>query len=325
MASVRPHALSRYALGRSNREAVQVSKILCIGSSVDRTFSYTLSRLLASSLNLVTIDLADVLIQGSIDISWAHQSFDIALANRRWGIEEFSAAYIRAYDISPGAPEERIRVQCTNTFVKLATALRVSSLERIVGRSLDLSNLSKIFHSMQLASIAGSCGIRSPDTLVTNDPDAAAKFVARHKRSVICKGASAFKSTARLFRESDLLRLSLVERCPTLLQQYIQGPDVRVHTVAGESFAEAIFSSDVDYRFSSNKSHAIVQVPVYVAQFCAQVGTELNCAFLGIDFKISQTTGEWYFLEANSMPAYQGYDKRAGGAISSALADYLKK
>ncbi len=302
-----------------------MSRILCIGSSADRTFSYTLNRLIEKSLNVVVLDLADVLVRGSIDIDWSQESFSVTCAKERWVIDDFAAAYVRAYDISAGAPDNTTRTRCANTFIKLATALRVSRLERIIGRSFDLSNLSKIFHSMQLASIAHSCGIRTPDTIVTNSPEAAVQFISKHKRSVICKGASAFKSTARLLEERDLLRVSLVERCPTLLQQYIYGPDVRVHMVAGSSFAEAIFSSDVDYRFSSNKSHEVVKIPRHVDSFCTQVGIELNCPFLGIDFKVSQNTGEWFFLEANSMPAYQGYDKRTKGAISTALANYLGK
>lgn len=298
-------------------------KILCIGSSVDRTFRYTLHRFLEESLDIVVVDLAELLICGSIDLDWRRQSFSINFAKRRWSIDDFSAAYVRAYDISAGAPDSITGTRCANTFIKLATAIRVSKLERIIGRSLDLSNLSKIFHSIQLTSIARLNGIRTPRTIVTNSPESAAQFIAENKQGVICKGASAFKSTARLLEESDFLRLKLIERCPTLFQQYIFGPDVRVHTVGGKSFAEAIFSSDVDYRFSKNKSHAVVEVPRYVDNFCAQIGAELDCAFLGIDFKVAQNTGEWYFLEANSMPAYQGYDRRAEGAISKALANYL--
>jgi len=48
----------------------------------------------------------------------------------------------------------------------------------------------------------------------------------------------------------------------------------------------------------------------------------MRLVFSGVDFKVSDT-GEWFFLEANSSPCYQGYDCRLGGAISDALADYL--
>jgi hypothetical protein len=49
----------------------------------------------------------------------------------------------------------------------------------------------------------------------------------------------------------------------------------------------------------------------------------MNCPLLGVDFKIDATSGAWVFLEANPMPCFQGYDMRCGGAIGTAILDYL--
>lgn len=45
--------------------------------------------------------------------------------------------------------------------------------------------------------------------------------------------------------------------------------------------------------------------------------------FLGVDLKIDRTTGELFFLEADSMPFFEGYDARADGAVSHAIVDWL--
>lgn len=299
-----------------------MSAILCIGSESDRTFSHTLGRLRAKGLPLSIVDLASILIKGRIHIDWPNRSCSLMAADQCWHINDFRSAYVRAYDISAGAPDTITRDRCLHTFVALATGLRVSNIERVVGRSRDLSNLSKVFHSAQLSPLARTFGVGTPETMLTNNPASAQEFLRKHE-SVICKGASAFKSTARLLDGEDYKRLGLVKNCPTLFQRCIPGPDIRVHAVSERCFAEAIFCRDIDYRFSSNKSHALVDIPANIKDFCVELTVALGCPFLGIDFKVHITSGKWYFLEANSMPAYQGYDKRAGGAISSALADYL--
>lgn len=299
-----------------------MNAILCIGSESDKTFSYTIGHLRARGLPLSFVDLASILIEGRIHIDWSKRSCSLMVADECWHINDFRSAYVRAYDISAGAPNQVARDRCLHTFAALATGLRVSSLERVVGRSRDLSNLSKVFHSAQLSTLARTFGVSTPETMLTNNPASAKEFLREHA-SIICKGASAFKSTARLLDREDYERLSLVQNCPTLFQQCIPGPDVRVHAVNGRCFAEAIFCRDTDYRFSNNKSHALVDIPDNIQNFCVELTTALGCSFLGIDFKVHIASGKWYFLEANSMPAYQGYDKRAGGAISSALADYL--
>ncbi|MFL5629622.1 MAG: hypothetical protein ACJ788_28960, partial [Ktedonobacteraceae bacterium] len=60
-----------------------------------------------------------------------------------------------------------------------------------------------------------------------------------------------------------------------------------------------------------------------IAEGCIAIAQDCQTPFLGIDFKIQQNSGIWFFLEANSMPCYQGYDQRAGGAISRAIAEWL--
>jgi len=44
---------------------------------------------------------------------------------------------------------------------------------------------------------------------------------------------------------------------------------------------------------------------------------------MGVDFKIQESTGQWFFLETNSMPCYEGYDRRAGGAICRGIVKWL--
>jgi len=122
----------------------------------------------------------------------------------------------------------------------------------------------------------------------------------------------------------DLSRLDSLRWSPVLFQHRIEGPDIRIHVVDSRVFAEQIVAPVVDYRNARGKNlYAPAFVPPRISAACLQIAEGANQPLMGIDFKIEEKTGEWYFLEANSMPCYQAYDKRADGKISEAISDYL--
>jgi glutathione synthase/RimK-type ligase-like ATP-grasp enzyme len=109
-----------------------------------------------------------------------------------------------------------------------------------------------------------------------------------------------------------------------LLQERIEGPDVRVHVVGQQVFSEMIEFDGVDYRSQRSARHQSTSLPPALAAACVDLAQKTGLTLAGIDFKISSQSEAWYFLEINSMPCYQGYDKRAGGRIGDAIADWLK-
>jgi RimK-like ATP-grasp domain len=180
------------------------------------------------------------------------------------------------------------------------------------------SNASKAVHLRKFAPLCREYGILLPPTLVFCDKKMLPP-VPLEGTAMIIKGASARKSICRNFVTKDDDR---GQRHFALLQERIDGPDVRVHLVGSQTFAELIVSNEVDYRFASKKSFAAVSLPESVQRFCLECCAMLRVPFAGIDFKVSQD-GDWYFLETNTSPAFQGYDRRAKGAISRALGDWL--
>ena len=70
--------------------------------------------------------------------------------------------------------------------------------------------------------------------------------------------------------------------------------------------------------------HPFVRVACCVwKQAFEAVAPERDAASLAAEAKIDRNSGGWLFLEANSLACYQGYDRRAGGAISRASGDWL--
>jgi hypothetical protein len=94
--------------------------------------------------------------------------------------------------------------------------------------------------------------------------------------------------------------------------------------VGHQSFGELIDSPVLDYRTVRGvNNYRPLAPPRDVADGCARLAEHCGVPLLGIDFKIERATGAWFFLEANSMPCFEGYDERAGGAISRAIVDWL--
>ncbi|WP_243657448.1 hypothetical protein [Parafrankia sp. BMG5.11] len=87
---------------------------------------------------------------------------------------------------------------------------------------------------------------------------------------------------------------------------------------------ELIDSPVLDYRTVRGvNSYSSLTPAREVADGCARLTEFCGVPFLGVDFKIDHATGEWFFLETNSMPCFEGYDERADGAISRAIVDWL--
>jgi len=165
---------------------------------------------------------------------------------------------------------------------------------------------------------AKACGFGVPDTLLTNDPEQARAFAARHGR-VIYKAAGDTRTITGLLDPADTRRLDRLSTCPIYFQKYIAGVNVRVHVVGGDVSAVEITSDAVDYRTDIQKM-VLTQVPDHVAGNCLAVTESLELPIAGIDL-IRTPEGEWYFLEANPSPAFTFYPDR--GTVGAWIARLL--
>jgi hypothetical protein len=105
------------------------------------------------------------------------------------------------------------------------------------------ANASKPLQMSQLSN----AGFTVPRWVVTNRADAATAFAGRAPCEVIYKATSGLRSRVR--RVDDQLRERLAAgTTPTVIQEYIPGRDVRVHTVGDRAFATEMVSEGVDYR-----------------------------------------------------------------------------
>jgi glutathione synthase/RimK-type ligase-like ATP-grasp enzyme len=296
--------------------------ILCIGSIADDTFTYTVRALRHGRLAVQAIDLAEIVMLGDVEVRF-HDALasSLVIGATRYILKNYTGVFARLLDLATEAPTERLARRATNTFYALTRLFNLLPGRVVNPPGRDLANYAKVFHS---ATLAVEMGWRIPRSCLTNDPQIAAEFIKECDGAVIFKGASAVKTWATQYDPAlHAFRLPLLCNCPVLFQELISGPDVRVHVVGGDISAELIHSEVVDYRTTRANRFSAVTPPEGSAEGCRSLTKLSGIPFLGIDFKTMESTGAWYFLEANSMPCYQGYDLRAGGAISRALVNWL--
>lgn len=294
--------------------------ILFVGSVADTTLLHTLEAARKRHVTCDWIDLAHVALAGEASIRPDEDAAVIRAAGREWTIERGVPIYARLSDVSAAAPTSEAATRFRALYAAFVRLLTRPSLRAIHAHGADVSNLSKPFHAHFVSRLTG---FRVPRTLVSNDPDALGSFVDECRDGVIVKGISSRKTWVRMYqRDLDDERLRTIHGEPVMLQRRIAGYDVRVHCVGEFVTAERIECEDADYRTSHAPRFARCDVPPKVRAGVAALQRHTGLPMLGIDFRVTDD-GVWYFLEANPMPAYQGYDRRCGGAIANAMLDWL--
>lgn len=181
--------------------------------------------------------------------------------------------------------------------------------------------------------VATRLGLSIPDTLITNCPEAAAEFVARHKDGGVVR--KAFRNIAEAPRETrkvgqeELAHLDAVRFAPVIFQQYIPPAlDLRVTAVAGEMFATAFRSEarfEVDYRGGIGSAEvSAYSLPEEVESRLRALMTHFGLAYGAIDLRVTPE-GEHVFLEVNPAGEYLFASERSGQPIPEAIAAALER
>lgn len=193
---------------------------------------------------------------------------------------------------------------------------------RVVNRTAPMgSNFSKPYQ----AQLIREQGFAVPETLITNDPDLVREFRKRHKR-VIYKSISGIRSIVQTLEDGDLERLDHIRWCPTQFQEFVEGTNVRVHTVGTEVFATTVSTDTTDYRYAYQQGGQTelkaIELPDELAERCVRLSQALGLAFAGIDLKIPPDN-QVYCFEVNPCPAFSYYEANTGQPIAQAVARYL--
>ena len=248
--------------------------------------------------------------------------------NRVIDVADLTGIYIR-YASYRGGPKRTDLTGIEKALVEAEYQMAVMQMMEllpctVVNRAAaSISNDSKIFQT----SVSESFGFRSPRTLVTTEPDEVREFFSACAGRVIYKSLSSVRSIVRRLKHADLgQRLEQVRNCPTQFQEYIEGVDVRVHTVGDVLFATEARSDADDYRYAHSQGSSIslreAHIPQTVGDACIAMSRHLKLELAGIDLR--RTEEGYYCFEVNPSPAFIFYERATGQPISKAVANLLR-
>ena len=250
----------------------------------------------------------------------------LRMGRRHVALREVSAVYARLMDHRNVPEYQRLdpadRDRWTAVDDALATWVDVTPARVVNRTSAMASNGSKPYQAQLIARH----GLLSPETLVTNDPEAARDFYATRSR-VVYKSASGARSIVQTMGPGDVDRLGALRACPVQFQAWVPGTDVRVHVVGAEVFATAITTTATDYRYATAQVDEPARLTPHelddeVAERCVALTADLGLEFAGIDLKITPD-GEVYCFEVNPSPAYTYFSGQTKQPIPEALARHL--
>ena len=264
----------------------------------------------------------------TLEISSGQTAGRLQVNGDNYPLEEFTAIFTRLMDYRflpelKDQPESSpSRQLCRNLLDTLNRWAEVAPA-RVVNRAAPMgSNFSKPFQ----AQLIRRFGFEVPETLITNDPELVKAFRARHQR-IIYKSISGVRSIVQTFNDADMDRLESIRWCPTQFQAFVDGTNVRVHTVGQKVFATAISTDATDYRYAHRQGGKraelrAVELSDHLAEMCVKLSAGLGLAFAGIDLKVTQDN-RVYCFEVNPSPAFSYYEANTGQPIAQAIAAYL--
>jgi glutathione synthase/RimK-type ligase-like ATP-grasp enzyme len=181
--------------------------------------------------------------------------------------------------------------------------------------------------------VARRVGLPIPETLITNEPDAARDFVLEHGPGNIVR--KAFRNIAQAPRETivvDRDQLDLIDSvryAPVIFQRYVPADlDLRVTIVEEDIFATSIRSGadyQADYRLGLGSATVEpYELPDDVAGRLRDLMKAFELHYGAIDMRV-MPDGEHVFLEINPAGEWLFISERTGQPIPAAIAASLER
>jgi glutathione synthase/RimK-type ligase-like ATP-grasp enzyme len=251
--------------------------------------------------------------------TWANDSSKLDLSDVRalYARPYDTGALLMALDLAEDAPAA---IRLTESQMTLSAWWSTTAVLVVNPPDAMSLNGSK---PHQLTAVAAA-GFAVPQTLVTNDAVEAAAFCRQYER-VVYKSVSSVRSRVSIIGPAHMARLSDLRWCPTQLQEWIPGEDVRVHVVGEDVFATAIQTRAIDYRYpypGEQPRLAPTCLPADLDDRCRSMSATMGLLFAGIDLRRTPS-GVWYCFEVNPSPGFTYYEAATGQPITAAVARLL--
>jgi hypothetical protein len=184
--------------------------------------------------------------------------------------------------------------------------------------SAGRSNGSKPYQMRSLMAF----GFEVPKWLTSNEEVNIKEFAETCGQGVIYKACSGLRSRVRKLDDEVLQRMKNGST-PVVVQEYITGRDVRVHTVIDQVFPTEVVGGGVDYRFEHEHClYRATVAPDEIADMCCRFAKRERLVIAGFDFRVTDD-GQWFCLEMNPVPTFLPYEMSTTQPIGDALLDVM--
>jgi hypothetical protein len=304
--------------------------ILVVGGLADTVTELVCARLEDCGYPYRLLDLGFYPEGYRVNWHWRETGLEGSVEGPGWslGLDELTSVFVRYLGAEgrrppsglSGQSAEAMYLEYDNGLMALLEDFPCPVVNRLAG---GMSNSSKAYQAL----LVRECGLLTPPTLVTNDPQAVRDFYEECGHEVVYKSLSGVRSIVRRLGPEQLERLPLLRHAPAQFQAFVPGENVRVHTVGDRAFASRVRSDAVDYRYGSREGHDVAMeattVPEPVETACLRLARRLDLLLAGIDLK-ETPDGDYYCFEVNPAPAFLYYEQHTRQPISAALAELLQ-
>lgn len=192
------------------------------------------------------------------------------------------------------------------------------------------------YKPLQLA-LADRCGLRVPDTLLTNEPEVVREFVAQGPTVTKLLGSNTIAeeglrklSYTRLVDDAELTDLRGIDVTTHLFQRWVpKAHEVRMAVIGDHITAAAIHAGTpetyVDFRVDYDRlSYELVDPPSETIAAVRRLMADLGLVYGALDFVV-EPSGEWVMLEINAGGQVLWLEHESGAPLTDQLADLLAK
>lgn len=180
-------------------------------------------------------------------------------------------------------------------------------------------------------SLAKDIGLKIPNTIITNNPQEALKFIDENNNDCIYKpfnGVNFGPWETRPLKAIDVEEIDKIKECPFILQQHIHGDfDVRVTIVGEEIFTAKLLFKEGKHPVDSRSDIVPVMDHTLDDRTTKQLlllMKKLGLFYGAIDLRYSNDNG-YTFFEINPEGQYLWIEIETGLPISKSIANFLSK
>lgn len=188
---------------------------------------------------------------------------------------------------------------------------------------LNRGNLNQVTNKPLVLKLAQDCGLRIPQTLITNDRERLATF-ASGEGSVVkpINGGGYCEPLVEVLERTPVKEGRVA--APAIVQQRLAPPEVRIYAVGKKFFSFNVVSPELDYRTTQNCRVELNDTPL--SELTDPLGAllaKLNLDFAAADFKTCPEKGHLLFLEVNTGPMFAVFDRASRGKLCDAMIEGL--